>query len=122
MSVFGLVGTLLGAVGIYAVMASFVAQQTREIGVRVALGATPGRIERGVLAMAWRHLLAGLAVGLPMAWWLSRGFAALLFQVTPFDPSVYAGVASLLISVGFLAAWIPARRAATIDPIISLRR
>jgi ABC-type antimicrobial peptide transport system permease subunit len=53
---------------------------------------------------------------------LSRGFATLLFQVTPFDTSVYAGVASLLISVGFVAAWIPARRAATIDPIISLRQ
>ena len=122
MSVFGLVGMLLGAAGVYAVMASVVAQQTREIGVRLALGATPARIQRGVLAQAWRHLLAGLGLGVPVAWWLSRGFAALLFQVTPVDPSVYAGVAALVSVVGCLAAWIPGRRAARIDPIVSLRR
>jgi ABC-type antimicrobial peptide transport system permease subunit len=103
-------------------MTSFVAQRTREIGVRVALGATPARIRREVLGQAWRYLLAGLALGLPIAWWLSRGFASLLFQVTPADASVYAGVAALLSAVGFLAAWIPARRAARIDPILSLRR
>jgi predicted permease len=122
MSAFGLVGMLIGAAGVYAVMASFVAQRTREIGVRVALGATPARIRREVLGQTWRYLLAGLALGLPIAWWLSRGFASLLFQVTPADASVYAGVAALLSAVGFLAAWIPARRAARIDPILSLRR
>lgn len=122
MSVFGLAGILIGAAGVYAVMASFVAQQTREIGVRVALGATPARIQRGVLALAWRHLAAGLAVGVPVAWWLSRGFTALLFQVTPADASVYVGVGTLLTAVGVLAAWIPSRRAARVDPIISLRR
>ncbi len=122
MSVFGLAGMLIGAAGVYAVMASFVAQQTREIGVRVALGATPARIQRGVLGTAWRHLLAGLALGVPVAWWLSRGFAALLFQVTPADVSVYVGVGALLCAVGVLAAWVPARRAARVDPIISLRR
>jgi ABC-type antimicrobial peptide transport system permease subunit len=121
MSAFGLVGVLIGAAGVYAVMASFVAQQTREIGVRLALGATPARIQRGVLALAWRHLLVGLALGVPIAWWLSRGFATLLFQVTPADISVYVGVSVLLIAVGFLAAWVPARRAARVDPIISLR-
>jgi predicted permease len=122
MSVFGVVGMLIGAAGVYAVMASFVAQQTREIGVRVALGATPAHIRRGVLGLAWRHLLAGLALGVPIAWWLSRGFSALLFQVTPADVSVYAGVATLLCATGVLAAWIPARRAARLDPILSLRR
>lgn len=122
MSGFGLVGLLIGAAGVFAVMASFVAQQTREIGVRLALGATPARIQRGVLALAWRHVLAGLALGLPLAWWLSQGFAALLFQVTPADVSVYAGVAGLLTVVALVAAWIPARRAAGIDPIKSLRR
>ncbi|HQX83590.1 MAG TPA: ABC transporter permease, partial [Vicinamibacterales bacterium] len=122
MALFGIVGVLIGAAGVYAVMASFVAQQTREIGVRMALGATPSRIQRGVMALAWRHLLIGLALGLPIAWWLSRGFAALLFQVTPADPSVYLGVAALLSVVGFVAAWIPARRASRIDPIVSLRK
>ena len=121
MSAFGLVGMLIGAAGVYAVMASFVAQRTREIGIRVALGATPSRIRRDVLGLAWRHLIVGLTLGIPIAWWLSRGFASLLFQVTPADGSVYVGVAALIIAVGFAAAWIPARRAARIDPIISLR-
>jgi putative ABC transport system permease protein len=121
MALFGLVGVLIGAAGVYAVMAAFVAQQTREIGVRMALGATPSRIQRGVMALAWRHLLVGLALGLPIAWWLSRGFATLLFQVTPADASVYAGVAALLSVVGFMAAWLPARRASRVDPIVSLR-
>ncbi|MSO48967.1 MAG: hypothetical protein EXQ49_03535 [Acidobacteria bacterium] len=97
-----------GGLAVYAVMASFVAQQTREISVRMAL--------------AWRHLLIGLALGLPVAWWLSRGVAALLFQVTPADPSAYLGVAAILAVVSFMAAWIPACRASRIDPIISLRR
>jgi hypothetical protein len=122
MSIFGLAGVLLGAAGVYAVMASFVAQQTREIGVRLALGATPARVQRGVLALAWRHLAWGLVIGAPAGWWLSRGFAALLFQVTPADVSVYLVVSVLIIAAGSFAAWIPARRAARIDPIVSLRR
>jgi putative ABC transport system permease protein len=122
MAAFGIVGILIGAAGVYAVMGSFVAQQTREIGVRMALGATPSRVQRGVMALAWRHLVIGLALGLPLAWWLSRGFASLLFGVTPAHVSVYAGVSVLLCAVGFLAAWAPARRASRIDPIISLRR
>ncbi|MGH9409749.1 MAG: ABC transporter permease, partial [Vicinamibacterales bacterium] len=69
MLLFGVVGMLIGAAGVYAVMMSFVAQQTREIGVRVALGASPTRIQRGVLALASRHLMAGLAIGVPIAWW-----------------------------------------------------
>ena len=113
---------MIGAAGVYAVMAAFVVQQTREIGVRVALGATPQRIERGVLKLAIRHLAIGLVLGLPVAWWFSRGFSALFFQVTPADASVYLGVTTLLSAVGLLAAWIPARRAARIDPIQTLRR
>lgn len=122
MSVFGIVGIFIGAAGVYAVMASFVAQQTREIGVRLALGATPSRIERAVLMLASRHLLVGFALGVPLAWWLSRGFSALFFRVTPADLSVYIGVGMLLAVAGYLAAWVPARRAAHVDPIVSLRR
>lgn len=121
MSVFGVAGLLIGAAGIFAVMASIVAQQTREIGVRVALGATPAAIERGVLTTAARHVGLGLAIGLPAAWWCSRGFAALLFRVTPTDLGVYAGVAVLLGFVGIVAALVPARRASKVDPVISLR-
>jgi hypothetical protein len=121
MVAYGLVGLVLAAAGVYAVMASVVAQQTREIGVRLALGATPAHIRHNVMALASRHVLAGLAIGLPLAWWLSRGLTALLFQVTPADPSVYVGVAILVGTIGLIAAWAPARRAARIDPIISLK-
>ena len=121
MSLFGLVGALIGAAGIYAVMAAVVAQKTREIGVRVALGATSRNIQRQILGLALRHLVAGLVIGLPCAWWLSRGFTALLFRVTPADVSVYLGVAILLCVVGLAAALIPSRRAARVDPIICLR-
>lgn len=121
MSLFGFVGVLIGAAGVYAVMASFVAQQTREIGVRLALGATPDRIHAGVLALAGRHLLVGFAIGVPAAWWLSRGFTALLFQVTPADVSIYVGVAVILTVFGLISAWIPARRASRVDPIVCLK-
>lgn len=121
MSAFGLVAMLIGAAGIYGVIAAIVAQQTREIGVRVALGATPARIRRTVLRLAGAHVAAGLAIGLPAAWWFSRGFAAYLFQVTPADVSVYVVVAAMVSGVALAAAIIPARRAARTDPMITLR-
>jgi putative ABC transport system permease protein len=121
MFAFGCVGMLIAAAGIYAVMASIVAQQTREIGVRIALGATPQIIRRDVLGLAAKHLLVGLAIGLPAGWLVSRGSAALFFRVTPTDASVYVGVAMLLMVVGFAAVLIPARRASRVDPITSLR-
>jgi predicted permease len=121
MSCFGIAGLLIGAAGIFAVMASMVAQQTREFGVRIALGATPAALQRGVLTSAVRHVAIGLAAGLPAAWWCSRGFASLLFQVTPTDIGAYAGVVGLLGVVALVAAVIPARRASRVDPITSLR-
>jgi hypothetical protein len=121
MSAFGFIAMLIGAAGIYGVIAAIVAQQTREIGVRVALGATPARIRRNVLRLAGIHVFAGLAIGLPAAWWFSRGFASYLFQVTPADPSVYIFVAALVAAVAVAAAIIPARRAARTDPMITLR-
>jgi putative ABC transport system permease protein len=121
MSVFGLVGVLIGAAGIYAVTSSVVAQQTNEIGVRMALGATPGHIARQVLTSALGHIGLGLALGLPMGWWLSRGFGSLLFGVTPADLWVYAGVSAMVCAVGLVAAVLPSRRAARVDPIVSLR-
>jgi ABC-type antimicrobial peptide transport system permease subunit len=121
MSAFAVCAILIGAAGIYAVMASVVAQQTREIGVRVALGATPGNIRRDVLAAALRHLALGLAIGLPIGGWISRGFTSLFFKVTPTDASIYLIVAVTLAGVGLVAAIVPARRAARVDPIVSLR-
>jgi predicted permease len=121
MSAFALFAMLIGGAGIYAVMASVVAQRTREIGVRIALGATTRNIHRDVMAQAGRHLALGLAVGLPAAWWISRGFGALFFQVRPTDLSIYIIVAVILAGIGLIAAVVPARRAARVDPIVSLR-
>jgi predicted lysophospholipase L1 biosynthesis ABC-type transport system permease subunit len=121
MGLFALIQMMIGAAGIYAVTASVVAQQTREFGVRIALGATSGDIHRGVLGRAAKHVVAGLAIGLPIAWWISRGFGALFFKVQPSDVSVYLIVSALLLVAGLAAAAIPARRAARVDPIVSLR-
>lgn len=96
MTLFGVLGLLIGAAGIYAVMAFVVAQQTRDIGVRMALGAAPGRVLRGVLAHAGAHLAVGLVVGLTIAWAASRFIASLLFGVQATDPLVYVSVAALL--------------------------
>jgi len=121
MSLFALFALLIGATGIYGVMASIVAQRTREIGVRIALGATAADISRGVLGQVARHLLLGLAAGLPIAWWVSRGFGTLFFQVGPTDFSIYFTVGVLLATVALVAAIVPARRASQVDPVVSLR-
>jgi predicted permease len=121
MSAFGFVGLLIGAAGIYAVTNSVVAQQTNEIGVRMALGATPQQVARQVLTSAFGHIGLGLVLGLVAASWLSRGFGSLLFGVTPADLSVYAGVSVMVCAVGMVAALLPSRRAARVDPIVSLR-
>jgi ABC-type antimicrobial peptide transport system permease subunit len=102
-------------------MASIVAQKQRELGVRIALGATRGRIIRGVLTGAATHLAGGLLMGLAAGWGLSGLFASMLFQVQPTDVSIYLSVSALLITTGFFAALHPARRAARVDPIVTLR-
>ena len=121
MALFGLLALLIGATGVYGVMSSLIAQRTREIGVRVALGATGPRILGTVLGQAGRYLAIGLTVGLPSAWLVSRMFTALFFQVQPGDSWVYILVASLLTGVSLAAAFVPARRASQVDPLIALR-
>ena len=121
MSLFGLVVLLIGAAGVYAVMASMVAQQQRELGVRVALGATRARIIRAVLGRAAVYLTVGLAAGLAVGRALSTLFVSMLFQVQPTDAPIYAIVGFLLIGAGLAAALRPALRAAAVDPIVTLR-
>jgi putative ABC transport system permease protein len=121
MTVLGILAVLIGASGVYAVMASLVAQRTREIGVRMALGASPQRILRTVVGQIGRYLAIGLAVGLPAAWIVSRGFGGLFFEVRPTDLWIYALVTVMLAAIGVAAALIPARRAALIDPLLALR-
>ena len=121
LGVFAGVALVLAAVGIYGVMAYLVNQGTRELGIRIALGAT----ERGILAMVVRQgmilALTGVAAGLAGAIALTRFLRSLLFGVDATDPLTFAGIALLLAAIALLASYIPARRAARIDPIISLR-
>ncbi|MGH7575345.1 MAG: ABC transporter permease [Longimicrobiales bacterium] len=111
---FSLVALLLSAIGLYRVVASGVRRQTRDIGVRVALGATPGNIRRLVLAQLFGLVGAGVIAG-------SRVLRSMLFQVSPVDPLTLAGVCVLLLAVATVAAYLPARRAARIDPLEALR-
>jgi predicted permease len=122
MSLFGVIALLIGGAGVYAVMASTVVQQEREVGVRVALGATKGQIMRGVVARAVAYVAGGLGIGLLAGNSLSGFFESLLFQVRPSELSSYVIVAALLLMVGLVAALVPAVRAANVDPIVILRR
>ena len=123
----GLLGLLAGialflaAVGIYGLVAETVAARTREIGVRMALGAAPGDIVRRVLQRSLALSAAGLIAGLLVALALSRLLASLLFGVGAADPATYAGVSALLLIVSAAASWIPARRATRVDPVTALR-
>jgi len=112
---------LLAAVGTYGVMAYAVAGRTREIGIRIALGATRPAVLRDVLGDAIRLAAAGLLLGAVIARFSTRSLASLLFAVTPLDATTYLGAALLLVGVAILASYVPARRAIRIDPLIALR-
>ena len=118
---FGLLALALAAIGIYGVMAYSVAQRTREIGIRMALGAAASDVLGLVLRQAMRLSVIAVAAGLVGSALLSGGLASLLYGVRPIDPATFAGVAILLVAVASLAAWVPARRAARVDPIAALR-
>jgi len=120
-SAFGLLALAIAAVGIFGVTAYTVGQRTREIGVRMALGAQPRSVVRLVLRQSVRAAVAGAAVGLLGALALGRAVASLLYGVAPADPLVLGAVTAALLAVALLAAWLPARRAARVDPIIALQ-
>jgi putative ABC transport system permease protein len=118
---FGVLAVAIAAAGIYGVMAYIVAQRTPEIGVRMALGAQPRRVLLGVLGRASVFLALGLAVGLAGAWVVAGSVEAFLFQIQPHEPSVYVATSGALLVIGLVAALVPARRAARVDPLIALR-
>ena len=121
LALFATAATLIATCGIYGVMSYAVAQRRREIGVRMALGADRRDVLRLVLVRALRIVGAGLIVGLAGAVGVTRVLQRFLFGVTPTDPMVFTLVTLLLLAVGLLAAWLPARRATRIDPWAALR-
>jgi putative ABC transport system permease protein len=121
LSGFSMVSLLLAAVGVYGVLAYSVTERTREFGVRVALGAEPGRILSLVLASGIRVVLAGTAAGIAGALALTQLLATLLFGVNARDTATFVTVPLVLALVGLLAAWLPARRASRLAPVEALR-
>jgi putative ABC transport system permease protein len=121
MAAFAAIALFLSALGIFGVLAYDVSQRTREIGIRGAIGATRGQVIELIMKQGLRKAVIGLVVGLVGAWLVSRTMTSLLFQVTPNDPIVYASVSMLLLLVAALASYLPARRAARIDPMVALR-
>jgi predicted permease len=118
---FGALALLLAAVGLYGVTAQAVGRRRPEIGVRVALGATPGRVVRMVLSRVVALVAIGVVVGGALSLWAARFGAALLFGLRPNDPATFAGAAVVLAGAALFAGWLPARRAARIDPVTALR-
>ena len=118
---FGVIAVLLGVIGIHGLVAFLVAQQTHEIGVRMALGAERGDIMRLMVQGVLAAVLAGTVGGLIAAWWLSAAVTRLLFGVGPHDPAAFAGTVAVLVVAAMAGVLIPARRAARVDPMIALR-
>ena len=121
LSIFAVTALVLTAIGIYGVMAYSVAQRTNEIGIRIALGAAQSSIFRLVVGQAMGLVAISVVVGLSGAFAMTRLLQSLLFGVDAWDPLTFSGVIVLIALVAFLAAWFPARRASTVDPIIALR-
>jgi predicted permease len=120
-TLFAGIGLILAAVGLYGVMSYSVSQRVREIGVRMALGAHPGDVQKMVVRNGLKLTLAGMAAGLLGALALTRFLRSLLYEVSPTDPTTFIGILLILALVGFLATYLPARRATRVDPMIALR-
>ena len=121
LGVFAGVALVIAVLGVFGVLSFVVTQRTRELGIRIALGAAPAQVRRLVVARGFALVLAGVAVGIVGAVVLTRFMGALLFGVTPTDPVTYGAVAALLVGAALLASYLPARRATRVDPILALR-
>jgi predicted permease len=120
--VFAAVALVLAAIGIHGVLSYAVAQRTRELGIRMALGASPRNVLGLVLGQSAKLTLTGLAIGLTLGGLFARALAGLLFGVTPADTTTFVVVPVILGLVAALATWLPARRAASVDPLVALRQ
>jgi len=112
---------ILASLGIYALISYSVSQRTREIGIRMALGASTGDVQRQVLLQTLRLAAIGLVSGAALSWWIARSVSGLLFNVTARDPATFLGMLGALAVVAALAGYLPARRAARIDPLVAFR-
>jgi ABC-type antimicrobial peptide transport system permease subunit len=121
LAVFGSLALLLAAIGLYGVMSYAVSRRTREIGIRMALGAATGNVLRLVLKEGMSLVGSGVAVGLIVAAAVTRLLASFLYGVSPLDAATFVAIPLLLALVAFLASYLPARRAAKVDPMIALR-
>ncbi len=121
LSLFGLIAVLLASVGIYGVLAYDVSRRTRELAIRMALGADPGSVMKMILARGLQLALIGLGIGVLAALAVTRLMSSLLFAVSAADPLTYTSVAILLLLVAALACYLPARRAMHVDPMVALR-
>jgi len=121
LGLFGLLGLTIAGAGVYGLMAFVVAQKTREIGVRMALGASRGRVVGTVVVHALTLVIAGVALGSSIAWYLSESARAFLFGILPTDPRAFAAAAIALLAAASVATIVPAWRAASVDPVSALR-
>ena len=121
LGVFAAIALLLATIGIYSVLSYLVSQGRREIGLRIAIGASPGAVIRGILARSAGLTAAGIAIGLLATFASTRWLGSLLFGVSPLDPLILLAVSALVAGVSLLASFLPARRAAAVDPMLALR-
>jgi ABC-type antimicrobial peptide transport system permease subunit len=121
MAVFGCAAIVLASLGVYGMLAESVMRQTREIGIRLALGADPRDVMRMILGNALKLAGIGLAIGVPVTLILNRAMASLIFGIVTMNVGILAGFALLLLAVALVAAYLPARRAMRVDPMVALR-